>query len=65
MNYSESAQGLTISKARAFKEVCSHGLQSEWLDCLEALLPLEGTKLNEDGNITEVLASDVLAWLGY
>ena len=65
MTYSESASGMTITKERAFKEVCNHGLQAEWLDCLADLIQLDGTKLDEEGNITEMLASDVLSWLGY
>ena len=65
MTYSESANGLTITKTRAFKEVCDHGLKSEWMDCLADLIELDGTKLDEEGNISEVLASDVLNWLGY
>jgi len=65
MTYSESAIGIKITRNRAYKEVLAHGLADEWADCLDCLLPLGGTEIDEDGNITAMLASDVLEWLGY
>jgi hypothetical protein len=56
MTYSESAQGLTISKARAIRELKDHGIfQTE--DFAQFF--------EECGDKPEYLASDVLAWLGY
>ena len=54
MTYSESAKGMTISKARAYKELQSHGLEGDWELFLE-----------DCGNSEEYKASDVLSWLGY
>jgi hypothetical protein len=54
MDYSESANGVTISKARAYKELQIHGLADDW-----ALF------ISDIGNSKEYKASDVLSWLGY
>jgi len=54
MTYYESAQGVTISKARAYKEFEDHGLTSDWVEfvCWR-------------GDRDSYLAEDVLGWLGY
>jgi len=52
MTYYESAQGITISKERAFKEVRSHGASvSDFL--------------KEVGNKEFYKAQTILEWLGY
>lgn len=67
MTYSESAQGVTISKARAYNLVTvEHQIdKSEWHDCCMYLVGMPNTKLDEEGHIVSVDAGDVLAWLGY
>jgi hypothetical protein len=54
MTYYESAEGVTISKARAYKEFEDHGLTSDWVEfvCWR-------------GDRDSYLAEDVLGWLGY
>lgn len=52
MTYSESAIGITISKARAIKEVNDH-----YCDV--------GEFFDDMGVCDTYIASDVLAWLGY
>ena len=52
MNYYESAEGMTISKARAKKEIAKHG--SSWDEFIA-----------DNGELEEYDAQDVLAWLGY
>ena len=54
MTYFDSAEGVMITKSRAFKEVEKHGLECEW--------PLF---LDDLGNKEEYDAQEVLAWLGY
>ena len=52
MSYFETAQGITISRKRAIKEVLDHCC------CLQ--------EFNQDMGIKSTyLAQDVLAWLGY
>lgn len=53
--YSESAKGQTITQARAFKELATHGMGSE--DRADFLA--------ECGDKATYRASDVLTWLGY
>ena len=66
MTYSESAEGITITKARAYKELMDHGHSKEdWLSFLLDIIADEGTVLDEEGNITHMEAGAVLAWLGY
>jgi hypothetical protein len=52
MNYYESAEGQTITKARAIKEVMNHGcvVVEFFEDC---------------GELEEYDAQEVLNWLGY
>lgn len=52
MDYYESAEGYTISKERAKKEIAKHG--SCWLEFLEDI-----------GDFETYQAQTVLAWLGY
>jgi hypothetical protein len=54
MTYYESAGGVIISKARAYKEFADHGLTSDWAEfvCWR-------------GDRDSYLAEDVLGWLGY
>lgn len=54
MTYYESAENVTITKARAFKEFEKHGVVCEW-----------GMFLSDMGDKEEYKAQDVLAWLGY
>lgn len=54
MTYSESAEGITITKDRARIELRRHGVESEWPDFLRDM-----------GDRDEYTASEVLAWLGY
>lgn len=52
MTYYESAEDMTISTARAKREVEKHG--SSWADFIADV-----------GEQTEYEAQDVLSWLGY
>lgn len=55
--YSESAFGISITRERALKEICNHGITSdmwEYADFLEWL-----------GDRPRVMAHKVLEWLGY
>lgn len=67
MTYSESAQGVMISKARAYNLVTvEHQIdKGEWIDCCDYLVGLPDTKIDDEGYIVSVNAGDVLAWLGY
>lgn len=57
MTYSESAEGITISKARAMQELRNHGCVMD--------AQTEAEFVAECGDKAEYLASDVLAFLGY
>lgn len=57
MTYSESAEGITISKARAMLELKKHGCVMD--------AQTEAEFVAECGDKAEYLASDVLAFLGY
>lgn len=66
MTYYESAADMTVTKARAFKEFKAHG--SNWEDFDAFLMDVIAdpqTKLDDEGNIQEMSAQAVLAWLGY
>lgn len=66
MTYSESAEGITITKARAYKELMDHGHSKEdWLSFLLDIIADEGTVLDEEGSITHMEAGVVMTWLGY
>jgi len=66
MTYSESAEGVMVTKARAYKELMAHGHSKEdWLSFLLDIIADKGTVLDEEGNITHIEAGSVLAWLGY
>ena len=52
MDYYESAEGYTISKERAKKEIAKHG--SSWEEFVE-----------DNGEHESYDAQSVLAWLGY
>ena len=52
MDYYESAEGYTISKERAKKEIAKHG--SSWSEFLEDV-----------GDNASYDAQEVLSWLGY
>lgn len=52
MNYYESAEGYTISKERAKKEIAKHG--SSWDEFVV-----------DNGELDDYDAQAVLAWLGY
>jgi hypothetical protein len=65
MTYLESAEEVTISKSRAFKEICDHGLKEDWQDFLMYAITLESTKVDREGYIVEMEATTVLHWLGY
>lgn len=54
MTYLESADGLKITRARAYEELQSHGVAAEWQDFLTDM-----------GDKEEYEAQDVLGWLGY
>lgn len=55
MTYSESAEGLEITRARALQELRSHGQTDADVLDFDRDLGVHAT----------YLASDVLAWLGY
>jgi hypothetical protein len=56
MTYSESAQGITITQARALKELAKHGMDS----------PCAHKEFFEElGNHSTYKAEAVLSWLGY
>ena len=66
MTYYESAADMTVTKARAFKEFKAHS--SNWEDFDAFLMDVIAdpqTKLDDEGNIQEMSAQAVLAWLGY
>ena len=66
MTYYESAADMTVTKARAFKEFKAHG--SNWEDFNAFLMDIIAdpqTKLDDEGNVQEMSAQAVLAWLGY
>jgi hypothetical protein len=66
MTYLDSAEGVTITKARAFQELRNHGvMQEDFEDFLMDIISYPDTKLDEEGNIVEMQARDVLFWLGY
>ena len=52
MNYYESAEGMTISKERAKKEIINHS--ADWAEFIA-----------DNGEREEYDAQAVLAWLGY
>ena len=54
MTYSESAKGVLITKARAYKEFKDHGAVDDWAE----FVIWAGDKDN-------YWAEDVLGWLGY
>lgn len=54
MSYYESAEEITISAARALKELDRHGVAGEWADFVADM-----------GDREEYDAQAVLAWLGY
>jgi len=54
MTYLESAEGMTITKDRAYKEFKDHGVTCDWIE----FVTWKGEK-------KEYLAEDVLGWLGY
>jgi hypothetical protein len=54
MTYSESAKGLKVSKARAYKEFETHGVTNDWVEFVLWA-----------GDKEEYWAYDVLGWLGY
>ena len=56
MTYSESAQGQTITKARAFVELARHGVNNA---------ETRADMVAELGDRAEYDAGDVLAFLGY
>ena len=66
MTYYESAADMTVTKARAFKEFKAHG--SNWEEFNAFLMDVIAdpqTKLDDEGDIQEMSAQAVLAWLGY
>ena len=54
MTYSESAKGVTISKARVLEELKRHGVEGDW-----------SLFLSDMGDKQEYKAKAVLVWLGY
>ena len=54
MTYLESAQGIKISKARAYKEFETHGVTCDWIEFVLWA-----------GDRESYWAEDVLGWLGY
>lgn len=56
MTYSESAEGVQISRQRALKEIADHGLTGA--DDLDDFYDVCGDQESYD-------AGDVLRWLGY
>ena len=54
MTYLESAQGIKISKARAYKEFETHGVTCDWVEFVLWA-----------GDRESYWAEDVLGWLGY
>lgn len=66
MTYFESAEGLTITKARAWSEFKSHGCTFEdFNEFLMDVIAAPSTVLDDEGYIREMDAQAVLAWLGY
>jgi hypothetical protein len=54
MTYYKSAIGVTITKARAYKEFETHGVTCDWVEFVAWA-----------GDKETYLAEDVLGWLGY
>ena len=54
MTYYESAKGISISKARAYKEFETHGAECDWAEFVLWA-----------GDKETYWAEDVLGWLGY
>jgi hypothetical protein len=54
MTYYESSIGVTITKARAYKEFETHGVTCDWVEFVAWA-----------GDKETYLAEDVLGWLGY
>lgn len=54
MTYYESADGIKITKDRAYLELKKHGVECEW-----------ELFLSDMGDKEEYEAQDVLGWLGY
>lgn len=66
MTYLESAEGVMITKQRAFSELDKHGVvPSERESFLMDIIGCPDTKLDSEGNIVSINAQDVLFWLGY
>ena len=54
MTYYESAKGISITKARAYKEFETHGAECDWAEFVKDMGDKEAYK-----------AQEVLQWLGY
>ena len=66
MTYLDSADGVMISKQRAFAELAKHGVDpSEREAFLMDIIGYPDTKLDSEGDIVSINAQDVLFWLGY
>jgi hypothetical protein len=66
MTYLESADGVMITKQRAFAELTKHGTDpAEYESFLMDIIGYPDTVLDSEGNIISINAQDVLFWLGY
>ena len=66
MTYLESAEGITITKSRAFKEFKDHGAShADFEEFLMDVIADPDTTLDDEGNVETLPAQSVLFWLGY
>jgi hypothetical protein len=66
MTYLDSADGVMITKQRAFAELDKHGVPSDDRESfLMDIIGYPDTVLDDEGNIQSINAQDVLFWLGY
>lgn len=64
MSYSDSAEGVTISRERALRELAAHGIDTTLDD--DGAMTQEVAEFYRDcGDEDSYSASAVLAWLGY
>lgn len=66
MTYFDSAEDMTITKARAWAEFKAHGSTHDDFEMfLMDVIADPATTLDDEGNIRELDAQAALAWLGY
>ena len=65
MTYYDSAADTMITKRRAYLEFKEHGLVEEFEEFLMHVIAHPDTKIDDEGNITDVSAQATLQWIGY